>query len=219
MNLVIQRNFADRLLGGLLIIAGLVMVFAMLHHPVVNAGTPEAAFAEITHEAPINRLVHGGAIIIAILQLYGFMVIYERANVGTGPHLSILFFGIGTAAMVGAATISGFVVPLLASYYGVGEITGFTGLNRMAFAGNQALAGLGSLAWAIAALTSAFSFWRAGLRIIAGIGGLAGLITLLLAVTSSGIDVLTMTVIALGISLWSAAMGGWLLITDSTRAD
>ncbi len=204
----------DRILGGVLIGTGFLMVLAMLHHPVVNAGTPEDAVREIIHEAGINRMVHGGATLIMVLQFYGFWVMRDRADRNEGPHLSVLLFGAGATALVGAALISGFAVPLLASYFEGDSPDGFRGLTRLAFAGNQALAGFGALALAAAGLISAWPLWRKGgwLRPVAVIGGLTGVITLLLVTLGDGIDVVFMTVIALGISLWSAAMGLYLLM-------
>lgn len=211
------KLFEDRVLGGALIGTGFIMVLAMLHHPVINSATPEAAVDEILHEATLNQLVHGVAIAAMLLQLYGFHVFRARTSDGTSPMLSVLLFGAGAAGMVGAALLSGFVTPLIASYMQGGDLIGFRAATLLAHAGNQSLAGFASIALALAGLVSAWPIWRKGglLRLCATLGALTGLATLGLVASRSGIDVLAMTVIAVGLSLWSASMGFYLM----TRRD
>jgi len=205
----------DRILGGVLIGAGFLTVLALLHHPVVNAGTAQGAIEELAREAPLNRAVHGGAILVMLIQLYGFMAVRHRSAGGeAAPNLSVMLFAAGAGAMVGAALISGFVLPMLASFFAGGDLTGFRGLARLTFAGNQALAGFGSVALAAAGLVSVWPLWRAGgwLKLVAATGAGLGLMTVLILMVSDGIDVTAMTLIAIGLSLWSASMGIYLIM-------
>ncbi len=211
-----ESTTPHRMLGGALIGAGMLTVLAMLHHPVINADTAQGAIDEIVREAPLNRLIHGAAIALILIQLYGFMVFRHLVEPGrAAPHLSVLLFAAGAAAMVGAALISGFVTPALAfGFSNGGDAEQFRQLARLAFSGNQALAGFGALALGGAGLVSAWPLWRRRglvLRTTGALGALLGAMAVLTWVSQGGIDVLAMTVIALALCLWCAAMGVYLI--------
>jgi hypothetical protein len=62
-----SASWGPRVAGGMMIVASLAMIFAMLHHPTVSAHDIPGFKQEIQRESPVNRLVYGAAIGLTLL--------------------------------------------------------------------------------------------------------------------------------------------------------
>jgi hypothetical protein len=85
--------------------------------------------------------VHGALIALMALDVYAFSVFCERLGFGRDAvRLGFVAFAIGTGAMIGAATISDFVVSTLAAYYASpdADASRFVDASGLAMVGNPA---------------------------------------------------------------------------------
>lgn len=144
----------DRLAGGALAFAALAAMLVMAHHPTS------------AHAAVAGRAVHGAMIALTGLIAYGFAHAALRRGIGRPDVLAgLIAWGIAIAANIGAATISGFVMTALAAKH-----VGHEAID-LAWAGNQALAGLG-----VAATGAALLLWSPGLLRLGGWGRALGML-------------------------------------------
>lgn len=130
----------DRAAGIALIVAGAGAVLGMSHHPTALA------------PGDTSRIVH--AAMILFLAMTGFGLIRFATRLGmlrTTVLAGFIAYAIAFFANIGAATISGFIVPALAQR---GFITQSPDVLRLTWEANQALAWLGVLATG-----AAFAFW------------------------------------------------------------
>lgn len=218
-----MNHRADRWSGIVLIAAPLLSVFAMSHHPTVGPGGPAERMAEIVHEAPLTTAVHGGlmALMVAILLALAAAAArlgWSHARVRSGAVL----YSLGVLCMVGAATVSGFVVPDLAAGLVDAPATTLeaaTPAFALAHAVNQALARIGAVAMSAGiALASLVMLGRSRLeRGLGGFGLLVGLVPILgLLAGSLQLDVHGMLLVLAGQSLWTLGVGIWLLAAPRT---
>lgn len=189
------RN-GDKAAGIVLIAAAATSMLAMAHHPTS------------LHAGAMIGIVHGVMILVVGAMLYGFACFARRRGLGRPPVLAgLIAYGIGTAANVGAATINGFVAPVLA---GEDPAVGHD-LFAFAWAANQALAGL-----AVVAIGVAYALWSLDLlrtrRLVAALGLLAGLVPAVLLI-GGWIDMHLhwAIIVYAGQALW-AALVGWLML-------
>jgi hypothetical protein len=192
----------DRAAGLALIGAAAVSMLAMAHHP-----TSLRAGATI-------GIVHGVMILVVGAMLYGFSHFARRRGLRRPAVLAgLVAYGIGAAANIGAATISGFVAPALAGH----ESALHHDLFAFAWAANQALAGLG-----VAAVGAAYALWSLDLlrtnRLLAALGLLAGGVPALLLI-GGWIDMHLHAAIMVyaAQALW-AVLVGWLMLRGGPGA-
>jgi hypothetical protein len=174
MTEVANQKQADRIAGGALILASLLSVLAMAHHPVrVDPGG-------------LVGIVHGAMIVLMTVIAFGFAHFALRRGVARSAILAgLVAYLVGLVADLGAGTINGFVVPALAAH---GAALSGRDVFLLAWESNQALARLGVFATA-----AAFAFWsidflrRPGLepKAIGGLGLLAGLVPAALLATGA----------------------------------
>ncbi len=201
-----------------LVTLAVLALFAMLHHPTIAAHGAEEALAEIRTEQPLNATVHG--VMIAVVLLYHWCFSVLGAWLGRGRSavsLAQLALHVGTGAFVGAALVSGFVVPELAARVeptaqGVG-----TALVTL-FAVNQALARLGTVAfgvaiaaWAVALLLQRPQGAAMLSRAVGAAGLLAGAAMVLGLLTGLWtLNVTGMTIVVVILGGWGCAAAAWL---------
>ena len=154
--------------GLVLAASALIAVVLMHHHPHGGDG------------AELIRAVHGGLLAVIILQP-AIMALVARALGWPLPAaLGLAFFALGTCGTLIAGTINGFVVPAIWTYP-EGEIG--PGVTQLAWEMNQQFARNGAVAVGTGIALFGIALWRAGWRVIGGLGMLAGAIpaSLLLA--------------------------------------
>lgn len=158
---------ADRIAGGVLMLAALGIVAMMGHHP--------SSF----HAIGLGRFVHGAMIALVGVTAYGFAHLALRMGVEKPAVLAgLVAYGIGALGGIGAGTINGFVVTGLVA-------RGVTDHNLLLFAweSNQALARIGVIASGVAFLLWSSDFVRRPGWTSRGLGALgivAGILPILL---------------------------------------
>ncbi len=204
------RTGESRLAGVLLIALVVVSLAFMAHHPTLGTPGHDTLAGEAAAEAGLNGAVRGALIVVTL----GFYVILSGLSAALGAsRLTVRAAQTGlvtaTAAMTGAALISGFIVPdTAASLIRGGAEAEFPALLRMLGAANQTLAKAGTLAYG-----GAFLFWSMRMVFVKGfvrIAGLAGLIAggALAAAMLTGAVRLDVD----GMTLVVAVMGAWFLL-------
>lgn len=164
-----------RLAGIILIaLAGLSLLF-MAHHPTLGGPGHHTLAEEAAAEAGFNGGVHGALIVImigfyAMLSAFSDTLNRDRLSVRTAQAS----LAAATAAMAGAALVSGFIVPGTAASLLRGDAAAeFPILLRMLGAINQTLAEAGTIAYG-----AAIFFWSLRLVAMPGFVRIAGLIGL-----------------------------------------
>jgi hypothetical protein len=205
-----------RIAGSVLVVATLLSILMMLHHPTAETHEAASLAADLAGKATLSRIVHGVLIAIIGFELYAFLVFAGRIAPGRGAaRAGFVAYAIGAGAMMGAALISGFVMSSLAAYYaGAGDPAPFVDFARLSMAGNQALAKLGVIAmssaivlWAVALLHDARrARW---LAIVGFATGLAPAIALLAGAVR--LDVHGMLLVIVAQALWNLAAGAELI--------
>jgi hypothetical protein len=112
------RPVRDVTAGLILIFAALATLTAVSHHPVIKARNTEDFFAQIPQTAFSDRLVHGALIFCGLLLLSAFCRFAQRQGIQRNPVLlGLIFYAVGTGALIFAAMIDGFFVPAIGMSY------------------------------------------------------------------------------------------------------
>jgi hypothetical protein len=200
-----------RAVGALMVIAALLEVAAMAHHPSVRAHDMAQVLAQIRHDSGASGLVHGVLIVLMLVTLVGFSEFCLRRDL---RRLSIrAAYATGTLAMIGAALVSGFIVPDLAARLARAtpdelQLSGeFLALCRSL---NRTLAVTGVLAMsaAIASWSGALLAERRAARWLAALGIAAAVLPgAALALGQLKLDVAGMGAVVALQAAWSAGVG------------
>lgn len=205
--------------GIVLVACGALAVFAMAHHPTVEAHTPAEAIREIGRVGPANVIVHAAMIAIIAALLFALAVFSLRRGLAKEAVLGALVAqAIGSAAMIAAAMISGFVIPDIAARFANAPPDAMKVAVQVIAIGagtNQLFAKLGVIGMSLAiVLWSADLVRTPGFVRMAGILGFAaGALALGMLVSGVHLTPLTLGVIVLGHALWYCALGA-LLVRD-----
>ena len=102
--------------GIVLLIASLLEVLGMLHHPSVQTSDISQAVEQIARFSRLSAVVHGVLIALMLLIAYGFVDFALRRGL-TRPLIRAggIAYGCGVIVMVGAALVSGFIITDVAS--------------------------------------------------------------------------------------------------------
>ena len=175
----------DRIAGAILIASALLMVFAMLHHPVPHAHSFEELVQEMDSLDRVNQLVHGSAIALMMLLSLGMSFFGSRLGLNrVTVRAALIAFFVGAFAMIIAAMFSGFIVPDFLNSATAAAHVGSVSLNTLRSI-NQCfdLLGVTSLSsgvflFGVAALTSKQRLWLVGsLGLATGMAGCLGIFT------------------------------------------
>ena len=102
--------------GIVLLVASLLEVLGMLHHPSVQTSDISQAVEQIARFSRLSAIVHGVLIALMLLIAYGLVDFAFRRGL---PRPLIraggIAYGCGVLVMVGAALVSGFIIPGVAS--------------------------------------------------------------------------------------------------------
>lgn len=139
---------SDRIAGGALMLAALMTVLTMMHHPThVDPGAPGT-----------NQLVHGIMITLVAVTGFGFAHLAIRRGLSRPDVLAGgVAYAVAMFANILAATINGFAVPSLAAQLQRGQFTDKS-VFLLAWDLNQALAVI-----AVFTVGAAYLLWSLGL--------------------------------------------------------
>lgn len=208
-----------RVAGITLIVATLLSVVAMAHHPTLTTPDIGQALQQLKDLANLSGWVHG--VLIALMLLIYWCLTEYSLHCGVGKPLvraGLVFYGAGMAAMIGAAVVSGWLmerVPYLLPNSGDADLHTLAMFINFSGGMNRALANLGAVAMSAGILA-----WSLGLlhdggwtRAVGALGMLAGLAPALLLISGSmRLDVHGMMLVVLIQGAWNIAVGIWLAV-------
>ncbi|MFQ5527379.1 MAG: hypothetical protein ACE5GX_14085 [Thermoanaerobaculia bacterium] len=208
--------------GLVLIVAPLLSVFAMAHHPTAHGETTADRLSSMIRQATLGSWVHGALIALMVAIFIALVTFAGRLGWTSGRvRAGVIAYFVGVICMVGAALVSGFLVPGLAERYvdsSPTEMEASLPVFHLAHEANQALAKAGAVG-----MSTGIFFWslvliaRAGwLRAVGAFGLAAGLLPILgLIVGRLHLDVHGMLAVVVAQALWQIAVGVWLLRGDA----
>lgn len=200
--------------GVLLMLATLLSVVAMAHHPHVTAPDITQAIQQLKDMAELAAWVHGSLIGLMLLSFWCLTEYSLRRGVEKPlVRAGLVFYGAGVVAMIGAATVSGWLTGRVATLV---PNPGDTDLHVMAmlinFSGamNRTLADLGAVAMSAGILA-----WSLGLlrdrgwtRAVGALGVPVGLAPAVLLISGGmHLDVGGMTAVVVIQGIWNMALG------------
>lgn len=194
----LDSDSPDRPIGFVLLIAAVLTVATMAHHPSGHGGT-------------LGLVVHGTMIVLLSTMFFGLCYYSMRRGLGRPLILAALVaYLLNYFAHIIAATINGFIVPALAER---GQDIPHA-LFVLAWESNQAFARLGTVATGVA-----FALWgidllrqeSLGARPIGGLGVAAGVLPIVLLSIDATMDVRAALIIY-SLHAGFVALLGWRLI-------
>ena len=112
------RRTPDVTAGLILISSALASVTAAAHHPVIKAQGRDDFLARIRESAVADRFVHGVLIVCSIALLFTLFRFAQRLGTQRATVLlGLISYSFGTAIMINAALIDGFVAPEIGSSF------------------------------------------------------------------------------------------------------
>ncbi|MEL7496770.1 MAG: hypothetical protein AAFN77_04125 [Planctomycetota bacterium] len=112
------NSTSDQIAGIVLTATAVLMVFAMLHHPIPHAHSVDELVIEVDQIQFVNGLVHGGAIVFAMLMVLGLISFCERLGFHrVSVRAGMISFCVGASALIFASLVSGFIVPTFLDGY------------------------------------------------------------------------------------------------------
>ena len=200
----------NKICGAVFIVAAGMMLLAMMHHPLITTSEPSEIVSEIIEFRRTDQIVHGGMIGLLILTFFAFQNLTSRLDAWS--CFASTLYAFGTGGFIGAALISGFVVPELATIYLDKDPSIIKDLLRLAYAFNQALSKFGTVMIGGALIAVGIDMiQRSGLSRWAGAAGLicgGGSVLAMLAGMSLGLH--EMTVVVAAFALFYVFAGVWL---------
>jgi hypothetical protein len=194
-----------------------LMLLAMLHHPVAGAGADRAA--AIMAVGRLSGIVHGSLIVLILIVLGALQRVGDELRaLGIDPRAGLLALAVSIAGYVIAASINGFVIPQIAQQaHSLEEPqrAAFPLIAQALFDINQyctvvaTLAlGVGLIAWSVPLAGSRLRSARAS----GIVGVLAGLVMIgVMLAGTRRVNVTLMTEIVGGFGLWLVSLAVWLL--------
>lgn len=166
--------------GVAIAVAAVASIFVLTHHPTSGHHQVSGLIADMMRSAAVDRLVHGTMIVLVGALLYGLTVFSLRRGLRDEPVLAALIaYALGVIALIGAALVDGFVIPLIAAAYAADPAQSpaqAVALFRLCFAAIQAATDLGLVAQSVAIVLWSVGLVRsAGAARIVGILGVAAL--------------------------------------------
>jgi hypothetical protein len=224
-----QGRSPGRSAGLTLIVGSVLSVAAMTHHPSTAASGTAERLSEMTHEATLAGIVHGVLIALMLLVLWGLLRLAGILGWSSSRvQIGAIAYGAGVICMVGAATVSGFVVPGLAEHFveAAPEIMESSlPVFRLCFEINQALAQIGAIAMSVGIflwswVLAAGAGYRRWVRGLGGLGLVVGTLPVLGLLSGSlHLDVHGMLAVLLAQAGWTICIGAWMLRLAREQAE
>jgi hypothetical protein len=204
--------------GAALAVCAAATLLAISHHPVAHGRHVAAVLPEIVRLATLDRIVHGAVIVLVLMSLYAFAVFALRRGIERQASVfGLIAYAAGSAALVAAGLIDGFVLSDVGEYYAA---QGPAGLQPAAAAltlcsiAVQVLTQMGFLTMAAGALAWSLELVRepGALHAVAVVGLVSALLTIGLSVANAGsLNPQNLLAIVACQALWSFAVAALLL--------
>ncbi|MEM1141110.1 MAG: hypothetical protein AAGI88_00870 [Pseudomonadota bacterium] len=218
-NFVVQHKNAlpdPRPYAVALVVCSVLTLAVMLHHPTISASGTDEVLVEIQSEQLLTKLVHGAMMVLVMIYHQCFSVFSAWLGAArSGVALAQLCLHLGLAGYLGAALVSGFVVPGLASRVSA-TAEGVRTVLVALYSANQALAELGTIGFGAAitlwGLTTLRMQAGAGVPSIIGIIGIIAGPTIVFGLVANlwSLNVTGMTLVVVILSVWACATAAWL---------
>lgn len=209
--------------GALLIVTAILEVAAMAHHPVVHSREVAVIVAELERMSGLTGAVHGTLMALMLAGLYCLTQhCLQRGLRRPLVRAGLIGYATGILAMLGAATISGFVIVDMAPHLGhatPAEQQASMQLLALCHMLNRTLAEIGTVALSAGIVSWSVELLRdRGWGLLVGVlGCVTGLLPIVgLALGLLRLDVFGMSVVVLLQMCWSIGMG--VLIYRSGRS-
>jgi hypothetical protein len=213
---------STRITGALLIAASLLSVVAMAHHPMVTTPDLTQAIQQLKDKAGLSAWVHGILIALMLVSFYAFTEFSLRRGLQQPlVRAGLIAYGAGVVAMIGAASISGFVtaqIPTLAAQTGDKELHVMAMLINLCVLLNRTMANLGAVTMSVGIFAWSLNLVRdAGYARVLGIVGVLIGLSPAVALISGGLhlDVHGMLLVVVLQAVWNVGVGALLML----RAD
>jgi len=206
----------ERIAGSALVAVAIILVFAMLHHPVPHASSFEEYVAEVAALQVINRLVHGSA--IGLMLVLGTSLSYFATRLGVNRmsiRLGAITILVGSLAMIAAALVSGFIVPGYlegleldsadAAAQGKDTLRAMREINRCCDLLGVICLSFGMFQCGIAGLLRRQKLW--GVGFVGVVGGLAGIMGVFVGYTQANVT---------GVMVFSLLFASWLILAGAS---
>ena len=207
-------NVTARNAGVLLVVATVVAVVAMAHHPSVTSREPARAIEQIPSMSDLSAWVHGVMIGVMLALLYVFTEFASRRGIALPlVRIGLIAYFVGVLAMIGAAMMSGFVITQLASLtpHATDADLRISGqLLILCGVLNQTFASFGVLLMSVGTVFWSLDLWRGPrlARLLGMFGLLVGLLPpAALALGALHLDVPGMTQVVLLQMVWNTGVG------------
>jgi hypothetical protein len=175
MDLIVR----SRLSGGTLIAASLLEIVAMAHHPTIDTSSIAEAVQQIAQRRELAGIVHGVLIALMLVVVYGLSEFaLRRGAARPAIRAGLIAYGCGVLVMVGAAMVSGFIVPglmALTPHASATDLAINAQLLMLCRVLNQTCANVGAMAMSAGIAFWSVDLWRreSGWRRALGLVGFA----------------------------------------------
>lgn len=214
-----SHNAAARGTGVLLIAATLLAVVVMAHHPTVSAPDLTQALEQLREMADRDAWVHGILIALMLVIFYAFTELALRRGIQRPlVRAGLVAYGAGAVAMIGAASIDGFVtaqIANLAPQGGVMDPHVTAMLINLFSVLNRTLANIGAIAMSAGILAWSLNLVRdQGLTRTVGAAGILISLSPAIALISGGLhlNMHGMLVVVVLQAIWSIGVGVLLIL-------
>jgi hypothetical protein len=212
---------SGRVAGALIVLAWLLSLAFMAHHPVIHGHGLEDLVTEMERQAATDRIVHGALITLVGFLLYGFACLASRLGLDSFVvRAGLIAYAMAAGGMVAAALADGFITPeFIGRFHGrpttelemMKEIMAFCGI------GIRVCTRFGIIAMSVAVL-----FWSVALRrgpalvrAVGVLGWLAGAAPLVaISIGLLPMNVRAVMVFMLTQGVWSTAVAVLLMRGD-----
>jgi hypothetical protein len=201
--------------GALLLGCALIAVVALMHHPAVSTRHAADAMTQIVRFAAADRAVHGTMIVVSGALLFALSVFSVRRGFGNQTVLAgLVVYALGSTAIITAALIDGFVIPIVAASYAAdtpAALPGAVAALRLCGAAIQVASvfGLGAISvalalWSIDLLRTAATPVR-----LTGALGLIAAVAPAIVLLMAGMIITAHTLVAIILpeAIWYGAVG------------
>jgi hypothetical protein len=196
--------------ASVLVGSSLLSVVLMLHHPSVGMRDTRAAITAIASIGWLARVVHGGLIVLMAAQALAYVELSDRLGWSRRVvRAALAAYGAGFIAMIGAALVSGFVVPKIGDAYAAtaGDVEPLRPVLVACTAGNRVLADFGAVAMALAVALWSWAM-RDRSKVIAALGLAAGAAPIAAILTGAlRLEVGGMTLVTGLFAAWNVVVG------------
>jgi hypothetical protein len=212
---------SGRVAGALIVLAWLLSLAFMAHHPVVHVHALQDVVADMERQAATDRVVHGALITMVGFLLYGFTCVASRLGLDSFmARAGLIAYALAAGGMVLAALADGFITPEF-----IGRFDGRPTTQLEMMKEILAFCGIGirvCTRFGVVAMSAALLFWSAAMlggrgivRAVGVLGWIVGAAPLIaLSIGLLPMNVHGVLAFMLGQAIWSSAVAVLLMRGD-----